>query len=144
LGVELVVNNSSLDFCVGKNAKFIYFNEQIDPKPRCASLLFEINNPPASLNAGAGYAVKAYTGKTVETLTIPKSSIVNDNGLHVVYVQVEGESFERRNVQTGLSDSGYIQVVSGVSEGEHVVSKGAYQVLLSAVSPAEAGHGHAH
>jgi len=144
LGAELQLNDSSLVFSVGENAKFIYFSKLIDPKTRCASLLFEVNNIPSQLNAGAGYAAKVYTGKTVEALAIPKSSIVNDNGQHVVYVQVGGESFERRNVQTGLSDSGYIEVYSGVNEGEHIVSKGAYQVLLSAVSPAAAGSGHAH
>jgi hypothetical protein len=47
-------------------------------------------------------------------------------------------------VQTGLSDSGYIEVFSGVNEGEHIVSKGVYDVLLSSISPAAAGHGHAH
>jgi RND family efflux transporter MFP subunit len=144
LGVELILNDSSLGFNVGKDTKFIYFNDTVDPKTRCASLIFEIDNPPSSLKAGAGYAVKAYTGKVVQTLAIAKSSIVNDNGQHVVYVQVGGESFERRNIQTGMSTGDYIEVTSGVSEGEHVVSKGAYQVLLSAVSPAAAGAGHAH
>lgn len=144
LGVELQLNDSSMIFTAGENAKFIYFNNRIDPKTRCASLLFEINNVPSQLNAGAGYAAKVYTGKVLESLAIPKSSIINDNGQHVVYVQVGGESFERRNVQTGLSDSGYIEVRSGVSEGEHIVSKGAYQVLLSVASPAAAGAGHAH
>ena len=144
LGVELTLNDSSLEFNVDKNTKFLYFNDRVDPKTRCASLIFEIDNPPSSLKAGAGYAVKAYTGKVVQTLAIAKSSIVNDNGQHVVYVQVGGESFERRNIQTGISTGDYIEVTSGLSEGEHVVSKGAYQVLLSAVSPAAAGAGHAH
>ena len=144
LGVELTLNDSYLGFNVGEDTKFIYFNDMVDPKTRCASLIFEINNPPSSLKAGAGYAVKAYTGKVLQTLAIAKSSIVNDNGQHIVYVQVGGESFERRNIQTGMSTEDYIEVTSGVSEGEHVVSKGAYQVLLSAVSPAAAGAGHAH
>ncbi len=144
LGVEILSNGNPLDFTVGKNAKFLYFSDTIDPKTRCASLIFEINDAPSYLKAGARFAVKAYTGKTVDALAIPKSSIVNDNGQHVVYVQIDGEHFERRNVQTGLSDTGYIEVHSGVSEGERIVSKGAYQVLLSALTPAEAGHGHAH
>lgn len=144
LGVELTLNDSSLSFDTEKDTKFLYFNDTVDSKTRCASLLFEIDNPPSSLKAGAGHAVKVYSGKTVRALAIPKSSIVNDNGQYVVYVQVGGESFERRNIQTGMSTGDYIEVISGVSEGEHVVFKGAYQVLLSAVSPAAAGSGHAH
>jgi len=144
LGVELILDNNSFSFNVAKDTKFLYFSDIIDPKTRCASLVFEINNPPSFLKVGIGYAAKAYTGKTVDTLAILKSSIVNDNGLHVVYVQVSGESFERRNVETGLSAGDYIEIKSGLSEGEHVVSVGAYQVLLSALTPAAAGAGHAH
>lgn len=144
LGVELLTNENPLVFNVGQNVKFLYFNDTIDPATRCASLLFEADNASSSLKSGAIYAVRAYTGKTVEALAIPKSAIINDNGQHVVYIQTGGESFERRNVQTGLSDSGYIEVYSGVNKDEHVVSKGVYEVLLSSISPAAAGHGHAH
>ena len=144
LGVELILNDSSLEFNVQKNTKFLYFNDMIDSKTRTASLVFEIDNPPSSLKSGAAYAVKMYSGKTVQALAIPKSSIVNDNGQYVVYVQVGGESFERRNIVTGISTGNYIEIKSGLSEGEHVVIKGAYQVLLSALSPAAAGAGHAH
>lgn len=144
LGAELLMDAHALTFTAGENAKFIYFNGNIDPKTRCASLLFEVDNASSLLKSGAVYAAKAYTGKTIEALAIPKSAIINDNGQHVVYIQVGGESFERRNVQTGLSDSGYIEVFSGVNEGEHIVSKGVYDVLLSSISPAAAGHGHAH
>ncbi len=144
LGVELMLDDSSFSFNTQKDTKFLYFSDIIDPKTRCASLVFEVNNPPSFLKVGIGYAAKAYTGKTVNTLAILKSSIVNDNGLHVVYVQVGGESFERRNVVIGLRAGKYIEIKSGVSEGEHVVSQGAYQVLLSALTPAAAGAGHAH
>lgn len=144
LSAELANDESPLAFTAGENAKFIYFNENIDPKTRCASLLFEIDNASSILKSGAVYAARAYTGKTVEALAIPESAVINDNGQHVVYIQVGGESFERRNVQTGLSDAGYIEVHSGVNEGEHIVSKGVYDVLLSSISPAAAGHGHAH
>jgi len=144
LGVELVNSDRSLDFSIDENAKFLYFSNIVDPKTRGASLVFEIDNTLSLLKVGSTYAAKAYTGKTVSTLAIPKSAIVNDNGLHVVYIQVGGESFERRNVKTGISDAGYVEVYSGVNEGEHIVSIGAYQVLLSAGSPAAAGSGHAH
>ncbi|MFT5661424.1 MAG: cobalt-zinc-cadmium efflux system membrane fusion protein [Sulfurimonas sp.] len=144
LGLELITSERTLDFSVEKNAKFLYFSDVLDAKTKGASLYFEVDNTIANLKAGASYSVKAYTGKKVNSLAIPKSAIVNDNGRYVVYVQIGGESFERRNIKTGLRDGNYVEVLSGVSEGEHIVSTGAYQVLLSAVSPAAAGSGHAH
>ncbi len=144
LGLELLSSEGSLDFSIENNVKFLYFSDFVDSKTKGASLYFEINNTISNLKVGANYAAKMYTGKKINALAVPKSAIVNDNGQHVIYIQVGGESFQRRNVKTGLRDNDYVEVLSGVKEGEHIVSKGAYQVLLSAVSPAAAGSGHAH
>jgi cobalt-zinc-cadmium efflux system membrane fusion protein len=85
-----------------------------------------------------------FTGKSVDSVAVPVSAIVRDSGVPVVYVEVGGESFQRRVVQLGIRDGDYIEVRNGVTNGERVVSKGAYLVKLAASGPAEAGHGHAH
>ncbi len=144
LGVELLLNKNYVDFSVGNNATFLYFSKMIDPKTRCASIVFEVKNTHAALVAGARFASKVYTGKRIEAVAIPQSAVVNDNGQHVVYVQVGEERFERRNIKTGLHDAGYVEVISGVTEGERIVSAGAYDLLLAALIPADVGHGHAH
>ncbi len=144
LGVELIIDGENLHFTTQNNADFIYFSDMIDPKTRTASLVFEIDNTKGHLKAGARFATKTYTGKRIKALAISQSAIVNDNGQHVVYVQIDDERFERRNIKTGLHDAGYIEVHSGVNEGETVVSKGAYDLLLAALMPADVGHGHSH
>jgi len=84
-------------------------------------------------------------GKMQECLTVPESAIVDEDGLHTVYVEVEGEGFEKRILKTGIADGGFIQVLDGLKEGERVVSKGAYQVRLAALTPGSAiGQGHVH
>ena len=70
---------------------------------------------------------------------------MNEDGLHTVYVQADGEAFEKRILKTGIIDNGYVQVIEGLKVGERVVTVGAYQVRLAALSPESAiGHGHAH
>ena len=44
----------------------------------------------------------------------------------------------------GLRDGEYIQVLSGLEEGEQVVTKGAYAIRLASVSTVIPAHGHAH
>jgi multidrug efflux pump subunit AcrA (membrane-fusion protein) len=117
---------------------------QINPRTRTAPFTIEFSNPDGLLRPGMLVESRVLTGKTIEAAAIPVSSIVRDNGVPVVYVELGGESFERRVIQTGVRDGNFIEVTSGVNAGERVVSRGAYLVKLAATSPAEAGHGHAH
>jgi membrane fusion protein, heavy metal efflux system len=61
-----------------------------------------------------------------------------------VYVQTAGESFEKREVKLGASDAAQVQLLSGVQEGERVVTKGAYQIKLATLSGTMPAHGHEH
>jgi multidrug efflux pump subunit AcrA (membrane-fusion protein) len=64
--------------------------------------------------------------------------------MDTAYVQTEGESFERRIVRLGVRDREYVEVLSGVEPGEHVVTRGAYAVKLAAAGTQVPAHGHAH
>ena len=79
-----------------------------------------------------------------DALVIPVSSLIEEQGNFFVYVQAEGESFQKREVQLGANDGINVQVLSGVSEGERVVTKGAYQIKLSSMSGTMPAHGHEH
>jgi multidrug efflux pump subunit AcrA (membrane-fusion protein) len=59
-------------------------------------------------------------------------------------VQLGGETFEKRDLTLGIRDGDWVQVLSGVKEGERVVTKGAYAVKLASMSSAIPAHGHAH
>jgi multidrug efflux pump subunit AcrA (membrane-fusion protein) len=62
----------------------------------------------------------------------------------VAFVQKSGEAFERRTLVLGARDGDFVEVKSGLAEGERVVTLGAYDVRLAATAPAAIGHGHAH
>ena len=126
------------------NGRVVAFGQTVDPRTRTIPLVIEFANPGNTLRLGMLVEARVYTGKASDSLTVPVSSVVYDNGIPVVYVEVGGESFERRIVQFGMNDGHYIEVLKGVSAGERVVSRGAYLVKLAASGPAEAGHGHAH
>jgi membrane fusion protein, heavy metal efflux system len=64
--------------------------------------------------------------------------------LPVVYVQTEGESFEKRNPRLGASDGVFTRVLSGIEAGERVVTEGAAFIRLASLATTEMGHGHVH
>ena len=83
-------------------------------------------------------------GGTVRGVAIPASAVLDDGGIPVAYVQVGGESFERRRLRVGPSDGAHIVVLDGIRPGEMVVTTGAYQVRLASMSNTPMSGGHAH
>ena len=104
---------------------------------------FEMDSRPGIL-PGSFAEVFLKTIPLYNVLVIPTSALVEEQGVFYVYVQTEGESFQKREVKLGANDGENVQVLSGVSEGERVVTKGAYQIKLSQASGALPAHGHEH
>ncbi|MEJ7738325.1 MAG: efflux RND transporter periplasmic adaptor subunit [Chitinophagaceae bacterium] len=79
-----------------------------------------------------------------DILVIPLTALVEEQGIFYVYVQAGGESFQKREIKPGVNDGHNVQILSGVSEGERVVIKGAYQIKLAQASGTLPAHGHEH
>jgi multidrug efflux pump subunit AcrA (membrane-fusion protein) len=77
-------------------------------------------------------------------IVIPRSAVLDDEGRSIVYVQVEGESFDERTVTLGPRSGATVGIVKGLSAGERVVTKGANVIRLSARSSSAPSHGHVH
>jgi membrane fusion protein, heavy metal efflux system len=116
----------------------------VDPISRTLPVLFAVDNASGRFSVGAFARALLVHGDERRALTVPESSLVDDGGISVVFVQVEGESFERRVARIGIRDRGWMEVLAGVSAGEHVVSRGAWSVKLAASSAAIPAHGHSH
>jgi RND family efflux transporter MFP subunit len=116
----------------------------VDPGTRTLSVIFEVANPGARLAVGQSAFVRLFTGSRTSGLSVPESAIVDDAGRPVVFVQAAGESFVRRPVRLGIRDSGYLGILEGVARGERIVTTGAYQIRLAALSPQVPAHGHVH
>ncbi len=126
------------------NGRKVGLGGAIDPLSRTIPLIFEFDNPDQRLRTGMFASARVFTGEARSGLAVPTSAIFDDAGQEVVYVMLEGESFQRRIVRLGIRETDMIQVISGVQPGERVVSRGAYLLRLASTSPVEAGHGHAH
>lgn len=116
----------------------------VDPETRTLTVLFAVENADAKLPLGAFADVRLVIGAPEQELGVPPGAVVDDGGQDVVYVQIEGEAFERRVVRLGPRDRGYVVVRSGLSAGEHVVTRGGWSIKLAAASGTIPAHGHAH
>jgi cobalt-zinc-cadmium efflux system membrane fusion protein len=116
----------------------------VDPVSRTLPVLFAVDNASGRFAVGAFARAFLINGDERRVLAVPEHALVDDGGIDVVFVQVEGESFERRVVRLGARDRGWVEVLAGVSPGDHVVSRGAWSVKLAASSGSIPAHGHAH
>lgn len=124
--------------------EFVAIRPVIDDESRSARAVYAVKNDDGSLRLGAAIDLLLETARAEDALAIPESAIVDEDGKPVVFVQMEGEAFERREVTTGVRSQGYVQVLSGLEPGERVVTRGAYAVRLQSVSTTIPAHGHAH
>ena len=116
----------------------------LDARTRTIPLIFAIDNPKRRLRVGMFARAHLLTGAPVTAVAIPAAAVLEDGGQQVVYVQVEGESYERRVVRLGIRDGAHVQVMEGVRAGERVVVRGAFMVKLAASATEAPAHGHAH
>jgi cobalt-zinc-cadmium efflux system membrane fusion protein len=115
----------------------------LDPRSRTVPITFAADNRTLGLAVGQSVFLHLLMKETASAPVIPASAIVDDAGRPIVFVQVEGESFERRPVTVGTREGELVQV-SGVKPGEHVVTKGAHLVRLASLSTSVPAHGHVH
>lgn len=116
----------------------------IDPASRTVLVLYEVGNGDALIKVGAIARAAVHTGERVSGVVIPTSAVLDEDGRPIAYVQVEGERFEKRLLTVGGSEGGRTVVLSGIAEGERVVTGAAYQVRLASLSTAVPEQGHEH
>ena len=116
----------------------------VDTTSRTVPVRYEIANTDRLLRVGMFADVAIETARTEDVLAIPESAIVDEDGRPTVYVLLDGESFQKRDVELGIRDSGFVEVKKGLSEADRVVTKGAYAIRLASVSSVIPAHGHAH
>lgn len=116
---------------------------QIDPATRTAPMRYELRGVGARLRPGMSAEAQVLIGKAKQALTVPASALVDLAGVSVVYVQLGGENFEERVVRTGAVNGELVEIVAGLEPGDRVVTAGAYQVRLAALSP-DAAPAHSH
>lgn len=127
------------------NGRKISTSSVVDILSHTVPVYFEINNPQNQIKIGMHARVFLKVGGKRNVIAVPISSIIDEDGIKTVFVQLEGEKFEKRIVKVGSDDSGYVEIISGITEGERIVTKGAYQVRLASLgNNASIGAAHVH
>ncbi len=125
-------------------ASVVNIGRIVDRRSRTVDVIYALKQPDERLRVGAMVRVAVPAGDPWQGVVVPRDAVLDDDGRSVVYVQVEGESFEDRAVQVGPRSGAVVGLERGVNANERVVTRGANVIRLSSRSSSVPAHGHVH
>ena len=115
------------------SARITRLSPVIDPQTRTLETILRLTTRDARVRPGMFARVELVLNERPDALTVPQPAVVRRDGRPHVFVVGVGDRAELRPVTTGIESGGRIELVSGVSVGERVVTRG--QNLLDAGTP---------
>lgn len=116
----------------------------LNPQSRTLPITFAFDNRALGLPVGQAAFLHLLMETAQPRPVVPAAAIVDDAGRPIVFVQRDGETFERRAVTLGPRSRDVVQITEGLKAGDRVVIKGAYLVRLASLSTSVPAHGHVH
>jgi RND family efflux transporter MFP subunit len=110
-----------------------YIYPTVDEKTRTARVRMEFHNPGLFLKPGMFATVELHVDLEPSVLLVPDMAVLRSGEKNTVFVVLDGGRFDPRTVVLGTrADNSSYQVLSGLQEGERVVTSG--QFLLDSES----------
>lgn len=101
-----------------------------------------IDNTEGAFSPGRFIQGKLITQERSVAMTVENSAIHLVDNTTSVFV-VDGDHFEARPIETGISDSQMTEVISGLAADERYANRNSY-LIKSELEKSSAGHDHAH
>ncbi len=128
LGQEALVKLSSMpDREFHGRVTFVYPN--VDEKTRTARVRMEFENPGYFLKPGMFVSVQVGAQSEAAALLVPDSAVLRSGTKNTVFIALDGGKFDARTVVLGAeAEGGMMQVLSGLNDGDRVVTSGQFML----------------
>ena len=105
-------------------AKVGYVSPAVDATTRRLMVRAEIPNPGGLLKPEMFTSVSIITSVEDNAASVPRSALVQEDGVVRVWVALPDKSIELRKIEVGLTSRDAVQVRQGLAIGEKVVTRG--------------------
>jgi cobalt-zinc-cadmium efflux system membrane fusion protein len=106
--------------------RITFVSDMVNPKTRRVTVRCQVPNPDGRLKPEMYAALTLSSGEPHEVLAVPSGAIQEMEGKPFVFVKSQQGTFERRDVALGQEAEGWVEVRSGVKEGEMVATTGSF------------------
>ena len=107
--------------------KIVYEGDIVNPETRTVMVRTEIDNTDLKLKPDMLISMFIQS-KKVSKLAIPTSAVIRENDRNYVFVQNSPNTYRLREIELGHKDGQLINLISGISQGETIVSDGAFHL----------------
>lgn len=105
--------------------------------------LFFIFNNSHGLTSGTFVDVELESNTPKRAILIPATALTEQQGTHYVFVKVDAHGYEQRPVTVGSRKGSEVEITSGLTDGESIVTAGV-SALKMARSSGNVPEGHSH
>jgi len=126
-----------------RGVRLVSRSPEVDPRTASVDVILEVDRSASELPLGSAVEAEILLPGEKRGIVVPLAAVLDDSGTSVAYVQLEGESFARREVRV-LGRLGNEALVDGLRPGERLVTQGAGAVRRSSLLSAGAPEGHVH
>lgn len=103
-----------------------YVGDVLDPVTRTMQLRLELPNRDGRLKPEMFATIRLFSEAQPDRLAVPEAALQRDQGRTFVFVQRSASEYELREVHVGESNGTLTSILSGLNEGEPVVTNGAF------------------
>lgn len=103
-----------------------YISDVLDPATRTLRLRVTVPNPKKLLKPEMFASVRVYAEPEPEAVMVPVAAVQRSGASSYVFVQLDGGRFEKRPVVLGPETDEVVAVLSGLREGEQIVTAGTF------------------
>jgi Cu(I)/Ag(I) efflux system membrane fusion protein len=122
--------------------RLVFSNPSVENGRKVQLLRLKVDNSKNKLIPGMMvYVSPKQNSKPV--LAVPKSAVLLEK-MKTVWVLAHDNTFEQRMVETGTENKFWIEILSGLKEGEIIVTEGAYLISSEFILKSGAGQRHDH
>ena len=123
-GLKAEIKNSAFNKTF--KGKVDSISSRIDPSTRSILARIEVDNPNFEIIPGQLMTVKVIYDE-INQIGVPESAVTIQGNTAFVYI-VNTDTAEKRNIKMGKRNFGKVSVVSGINEGDIVISEGISKV----------------
>lgn len=113
--------------------RITYISDVIEAQTRTARVRCVVDNPAKRLKLDMFATVEIPTKDVAADVAVPTAAIQQIDNKPVVFVQRSETRFEQRSVAVDLDTKGWTRILSGVREGEPVISTGSFYAKTAAL-----------
>ncbi len=104
-----------------------YIGDVLKEETRTVTLRTEVENAEYRLKPGMFASLSILLDRQARALTVPQAAVLDDRDRKIAFIS-KGAEFFPREVVTGPKMDGFLTILSGLADGDRVVTKGNYQL----------------